>query len=301
MRGTTKQQSEKANRDSVKLPRLKNIEHYRFSKEFHDVCKPIFSSSPITFCSIGRLFRDGTYTSFMSDPVWTDLYLRKHYEKTLHLWLESEIQLRQSGYGIWSLSSVFTRHSDLQQLHADCAAFQYYNGINIVDTYPEYLEFIRFSSPKTEGVESYFLGHQDLLRQFILLIKEKIQEDKSLSAEYNSHYLLPNPLTLNAFDYSNQAQDVDFSSIKKFYLGFPLQEELFLTHSELRCLIPYIMGIPKNNIAERYYISVRTVEKHIENIQKKSVCDGLASMRFMFLENKFVMSLIPKIFSAFLN
>lgn len=85
---------------------LKNYT-YKYSTSFNQVCKTILEHSPITFCAIGRIFNDGTYTGFMSDPVWTDMYFKKHYLPTLKIWTQHIINQVKIGFDLWSISSLY--------------------------------------------------------------------------------------------------------------------------------------------------------------------------------------------------
>lgn len=280
---------------------MKQIKHYQFSKVFNEICEPIFATSPITFCSIGRLFQDGTYTSFMSDPTWTEHYLKKHYFPTLKLWLEAEISQHQPGFSLWTLSSIFSKNEALAALQKDCFLFDYKNGINIVDVYPNYFELTRFSSGKAEGVDDYFIEKQDELRHFILYLKEKIQSNNCLAAEFNAHYVLPYQLDTLLLQGVNNKENCTQNKVSKFYIGYPLKEEHYLTKNEISYLIPYLLGIPKVKIATQYHISVRTVEKHIENIKEKCVYGQLSFLRPLFLNNKFISAMTDQVLRVFIE
>jgi len=67
---------------------------YNNADIFTEICRPIFDTSPITFCSIGRIFNDGTFTA-----LWAILpgYIKRsitftpfHYglrtKSTLQMW-----------------------------------------------------------------------------------------------------------------------------------------------------------------------------------------------------------------------
>ena len=108
---------------------------YKHSDRFTELCKPIFDTSPISFCSIARIFSDGTYTGFMSDPRWTDLYVnKKHYLPTLAIWIENQINRSEAGYDLWTLSSVFSVNAATKELHNDCNSTITMDLISLINT-----------------------------------------------------------------------------------------------------------------------------------------------------------------------
>lgn len=270
---------------------------YKCSDKFNEICKPILEYSPITFCSIGRIFNDGTYTGFMSDPLWTDLYLSKHYLPTLSLWAEHKIGQAKIGYDLWSISAIFTINSDTKELLQDCHLFNYNNGISIIDEHPDYYEVTTFASPKFEGIDSFFIEKIDVLRNYILFIKEKILSDNELSKEFNTNYILPPAAGIVGEQNHQIMKELD---IAKYYLGYPLPERSYLTKRELDCLIPFILGLPKKDVALHLNISVRTIEAHLENIKNKCHIADLARLRLLFLNNRFISAMLPNVLRDYL-
>lgn len=270
---------------------------YKCSDKFNHICKTIFDYSPITFCSIGRIFNDGTYTGFMSDPLWTDLYLAKHYLPTLSHWAEHHINQAKTGYDLWAISSLFALNSETKELHKDCNLFNYNSGINIIDEYPDYYEITTFASPRLEGIDSFFIEKIDILRGYILYIKEKILSDNEMSTEFNTNYILPPTAGIRREQNNPIMTKLD---IAHYYLGFPLPEDRYLTQRELDCLVPFILGMPKKNIASHLNISIRTIETHLDNIKNKCNCTNLAKLRLLFLNNKFVSSMLSEVLQEYL-
>ena len=270
---------------------------YKCSEKFNEICKSIFDYSPITFCSIGRIFNDGTYSGFMSDPIWTDLYLAKHYLPTLSHWAEHHINHAKTGYDLWALSSVFAINAETEELLKDCNLFNYNNGITIIDEYPDYYEITTFASPQLEGIDSFFIEKIDILRSYTLYLKEKILSDKEMAKEFDTTYILPSKIGIKR-EINNQIMRQP--DITHYYLGFPLPEGRYLTKRELACLIPFILGIPKKNISNHLNISIRTIETHLDNIKNKCNCTNLANLRLLFLNNKFVSSMISDVLQEYL-
>jgi LuxR family quorum-sensing system transcriptional regulator SolR len=279
------------------ITKFTNKHSYNHSDKFHQVCQPIFDQSPLTFCSMVRIFKDGTYAAFMSDPVWTDVYINKHYKPTASVWVETSIKLSDFGYCIWSLSDFFDTNADTKNLLHDCNLFHYNNGINIIDQHPDYYDVATFSSPKTEGIERYFIEKQDILRNYILYMKEQIFSDPELSNEFRTHYQLPTIINISETTHINDQAGFD---IQKYYLGFPLRDDVYLTQREIDCLLPFLLGVPRKIISEHLKISTRTVETHLDNVKSKCIMTDSSKFRLSFTNNRYISDLLPNIFGKYL-
>lgn len=55
--------------------------------------------------------------------------------------------------------------------------------------------------------------------------------------------------------------------------GYPITNEQYLTKKELECIGYLISGNSIRQIANKQNVSIRTIEKHIENIKNKSDCE----------------------------
>ena len=262
---------------------------YKYSDIFHQICQPIFEKSPINFCSLARIFNDGTYTCFMSDPTWTDHYLKQHFKPTISLWIENAISLTAKGYQIWSLSNFFNTNADTKNLLTDCNIFNYNNGINIVDKHSDYYDVATFASPKSEGIESFFIHKQDIIRSYILYVKYKVFSDEILAREFNHHYLIPK--SVNILDIIHDTNHLQLE-INKYYVGSPLKMDDYLTQREMDCLLPFILGVPKKSMARKLNISIRTIEKHLDNIKNKCLIDDLAKMKLAFSCNHYITGML---------
>lgn len=278
----------------------KNLDTFTYNNAdvFTEICRPIFNTSPITFCSFGRIFNDGTFTCFMSNPAWVDVYKKKHYVPTLSLWVEDKIKIANIGHAIWSLSDFYNTNTDTKNLLTDSNLFNYNNGISIVDRHPDYYEVATFASSQVEGIERFFIEKMDILRNSILHIKENIFNDRQLSNEIANQYKLPQSIISDGV---NDFLDPPALKLNKYYIGHPLKDNAYLTQREVDCLVPFLAGVPMKVISLRLNISIRTVETHLDKIKSKCVMPELSNLRLVFANNQYISAMIPKILTMYLG
>jgi DNA-binding CsgD family transcriptional regulator len=263
---------------------------YKYPDKFHLICAPIFEKYPITFCSIGRLYNNNTYSAFMSNASFVEVYIKKHYSTALPLWLSYEKNNVKNGHSIWTLSSMLQKKYSTSDFFDDCNHFNYHHGISLIDKNLQYVEIVRFIGPKINGIAQFFFENRDLLRNIALYLKEKIFSDKSLSQAFNTRCIIPSLTTLQDESITNLSKQ-EFFNVNHYYFGY-IFEDNYLTKREVECLKLFFMGKTAKQIAKNLSISFRTVEKHIENIRIKAKLSDSSELKSRLFECKSFLDLI---------
>ena len=145
------------------------------------------------------------------------------------------------------------------------------HGLTLIRRYEDSLEFYNFGTAQQElSVLDKLINNQEALEKFIPYFHEKagkLIEGASRQA-----------FDLTGFDYN--PKKLHKYRKNRVYIGSHFNHE-YLTRSEIDCLKSLIQGSSLPDIAYQSHKSVRTIEKHIENIKRKLNCSSQCQLGYL--------------------
>lgn len=114
------------------------------------------------------------------------------------------------------------------------------------------------------------------LENFCYSFKEKAARIINEGCGNNKIYL-PNVTPFSNYSTKESIQSKQSFKVNKYYL-IGLNENAYLTKKEFMCLKLYGKGFSAKEISEELFLSHRTIEKHLENVRKKSIYYDLVEL-----------------------
>jgi DNA-binding CsgD family transcriptional regulator len=227
-----------------------------------------------------RRFPDGSFIDLSTHLNWAEFFLTRYFEEKYeekdlenHIFIDGDINLWKLNEGniVWAEGA---KH------------FGFGNGITIIHHEEGYDElFCFYSCVSQEKLNSFYLTHLDLLKKFCRYFIDKagsiIQKGYSNLLHSPKRYLdLAEEKYRKAM--ATQALEVsDFLSSISSASGFRMNK---LSDREQKCVGLCAKGYSAKEIAEKLFISRRTVETHIKNAKIKFNCRNTTELVYYFLK-----------------
>jgi DNA-binding CsgD family transcriptional regulator len=226
------------------LSRQLGIKHFRYLKLYADKSRVLLSNFPD--CT-RFVYEDGTYQN-----MWYDGEFAEHLVEGCHLWDAKRSDEK----------TPFEKEIN-QQLGL-------YHGITFVFPVNNYWEIYTFDSV---NADIYQLDKK-LLTHFMLYFKDQaaklILQGESEKIIINNSQLNP----INVYQHSHKDRVSDFLSqtrINRYYLGGKYKD-VYLTSKEAQCIYWLIQGKSSEEIAMLENNSLKTIQRHLENVRGKLHC-----------------------------
>jgi LuxR family quorum-sensing system transcriptional regulator SolR len=228
-----------------------------------DIVDPLFRYSGISHFCYNRFMHGSRYMTLAVDANLTTHCLSKELDQ--YLLFENIIIPKNSKRVVFW---------DVQQDNAlleACRSFNYCHGLSIFVRHEKEIEAWSFATDKDNAeINQFYINHQSLLDEFILYFQEKAMDiinpsDQGKLAIYKDNRFLDLSDDLKGLDYKTL---YDLIKVKKF--TFTVNNKIVsLSKSEFNCLSSLAEGDDMKTIANKFGISSRTVETHLNNTKAK--------------------------------
>lgn len=254
-----------------------NSRAYKYAEsnvfKFTEICHPIFKSGVKVFAYF-RFFNNGQYLYLCNKLDWLHFCLENvHSNEGTSLGQEIGHVPEDNYYCfLWP-----TTKSDY--LMSALYDFNIWNGLSIFKQREDSIELWGFATDRqTENIQNFYIENIEFLKDF--------------TASFNlnaADLILPTRKNLAVYrDFKPQLHidEYDRKKIAEFIRSTPINKrplitskgEVFLAKKELACLNLLASGRSAKQIAKTLKYSVRTIEKHLENIKHKIACEDKSNI-----------------------
>jgi hypothetical protein len=249
-------------------PKEINLQAYKYAEstfsKFNQICDPIFKSN-IKIFAYFRFFNNGRYIYLCNELSWLKFCLDNvHNNEGTSLGKEIGHVPEDDYYCfLWP-----TKKSDY--LMSALYDYNIWNGLSIFKQREDSIELWGFAADRqTDNLQNFYIENIEVLKDFTA--------DFNLNA---ADLILPTEKNLaiyKDFKLSSHFDEYDGRKVEEFIRKTPINKrpiitpvgEVFLGTSELECLNLLALGRNTKQIAKYLKLSVRTIEKHVENIKCK--------------------------------
>ncbi|MFN3233816.1 MAG: helix-turn-helix transcriptional regulator [Gammaproteobacteria bacterium] len=251
--------------------RLLNLEKHSFitsSEQIRKIANPLIILG-IRHFAYQRKHKDGSVELLGTHPDFTKKFIEnKLYRHTFC----GEIENYSNCYAFWEDIDC----KEIIQLAKESSNLT--NGIVATKPSKNYCDFYYFaSSPSDSLTKTFYINNIELLEKFILYFNEVAKPILRVSKRQRILYPNSNDLTLlaskNVLNINEKSYSVDKTLDDFYYLDL-----MHLTKKETK-ICKYIKnGYSSKEIAQFEKLSYRTVEKHIDHIKQKFMCDSILKL-----------------------
>jgi DNA-binding CsgD family transcriptional regulator len=232
------------------------IKHFRYLKLFQDKSRVLLSDFPD--CT-KFVYEDGTY-----QKMWFDGEFLEGLTPGCHLW------------------EVHRGDEKTPFEHEINKSLGLYHGLTFVYLVENYWEIYTFDS---DSLGVYHLDKR-IFTHFITYFKEQAAH---LIAEGESEKtMVPNLQgNIEIFPHKDKSQLLDFlinTRVKRYYLGGKYRD-IYLTSKEAQCVYWLIEGKSADEIATIENNSIKTINRHLENVRTKLNCYKQTQLIKIILES----------------
>lgn len=248
--------------EGVNLPAYKYAES-NFHR-FNEICSPLFKSN-IKIFAYFRFFNDGKYIYLCNELSWLRFCLENvHSNEGTSLGQEIGHAPKDNYYCfLWPTIKTDYLMSALYD-------FNIWNGLSIFKQREDSIELWGFAADRqTEKMQNFYIENIEFLKDFTASFNLNAADLILPSKRNLAMYLDFKPLIY--------LDEYDSRKIDEFIKSTPINKkpiitsggEVFLATKELKCLHLLASGKNAKQIAQSLKSSVRTIEKHLENIKRK--------------------------------
>ena len=232
---------------------LKNHPSIVLHKDISDICHPLFQKQLFCIMNFIRLHNNGHVSYLCDNLFWIKYYLLNGYPSLGAFEKNNDFHLQE--YVLWD-----ALHDDDPIVIYSRQMFNIKHGITIIRKSNNGWDFFNFGvSEESRNVLNRLLIERESLNHFINEFYDKAKKLIKIAEK-------------QAFDLNDfNALKLNKCIEKKLYLG-PQYDYAYLTAKEITCLKYLLQGLSIPKIADIKNLSVRTIEKHIENIKQKFHC-----------------------------
>ena len=254
-----------------------NSQAYKYAEstvfKFNEICHPIFKTGIKTFAYF-RFFNTGKYIYLCNELNWLRFCL-ENIHSNADTSLGQEIgHVPEDKYHCFLWPTVKTDY-----LMSALYDFNIWNGLSIFKQREDSVELWGFAADRqTENMQDFYIENIELLKCF--------------TASFNlnaADLILPTNSNLaiyKDFKASFQMDEYNIQKINEFIKATSIKKrplitsngEIFLSTKELECLNLLASGKNAKQIAKNLRSSLRTIEKHLENIKHKLPCSNKATL-----------------------
>lgn len=248
---------------------LSNHHVTKSSNEMQKICNSLDQLNIQSFTYI-KIHNDDSREILTTNAEWINYFYKNA------LFNEAEIveieHFISVDYFLWSeLSSPHIAYSIGKEL------FNLRSGITFVVKNRDYRILYIFASDKDDSaMNGFYFRNLDIFKMFIQYFHNEANHLIKESLKYRIY--LPNKRIIKPQSEPLVSREVGQSLkdnlkkqmlIDKYYL---LEEDIYLTKQEMKCIKLYVGGYSINQIAEKMDINYRTVGNYIQNVKTKLNC-----------------------------
>ncbi|TLY47020.1 MAG: helix-turn-helix transcriptional regulator [Gammaproteobacteria bacterium] len=241
--------------------------------QFIDICNPIFKSEIKVFAYF-RFFNNGQYLYLCNQLDWLRFCLENVHSNEGTSLGQQIGHVPEDNYYCFLWPTVKSDY-----LMSALYDFNIWNGLSIFKQREDSIELWGFATDRqTNNLQDFYIENIELLKDF--------------TASFNlnaADLILPTNKNLAVYrDFIPQIHidEYDRKKIDEFIRKTPIKKrpiitpkgEVFLANKELECLNLLASGKSAKQMAKEFNHSVRTIEKHLENIRHKIACDDKANI-----------------------
>lgn len=239
------------------------------AEEMLQICKPL-QKLGISYFAHVRIERNGFFSGNGTRPDFLTHYLEQGYQNfDLHLGLDDPEQR----YILWDALKL---HGKTKQLYEAEAEFGFNHTITLVDHKPGTMELYHFSTKLGHYfMNAYYLQHLDLLEKFIAYFHGQLLLNDTLNEAYKMGFKVSN----QGGGFQNKqnlilTQDTEIADFLE-EIGdtkVPIMDPKMQTkvsRRERQCAFYLLEGYTSKEIAEKLYLSPRTVEVYLERLRTR--------------------------------
>lgn len=269
------------------------------SREINLICKPLLAKTPITVIDYSRVYLDGSRLELSNHTSRIESAILSCSKAMQHIYTPALIPPSQRYLLVdpWlqTIEGVAAKILKSRKL-VQQELFNIGNELRIITRTNGYTEMFHFYSDSNQkGIENFYLNNINLLEQFILYFLNYTQgfiqqADKQRIIrpwrKPNSNIIILDGAYSSLIEESNKIVGYPLTIMdtcpKKFY--FTINNiNLYITRREIDCIVEVINGKTNKEIASKLFLSIRTVEKHIESLFVKSNCSNRKELASFFL------------------
>jgi DNA-binding CsgD family transcriptional regulator len=232
------------------------------------LCKPILDYFGITYFKLHRVYPNNSFVILSTHPHWIEYYFSNHYFETTDT--DCHERLSKFDYVLWDQWPE--EDESVWNIIHEANSFKITNAISIVLKFPDSVNVFSFGAPtKHEGIYNKYLVNMSVLEKFCYYFLSKAH---NLITEANQ---LKSQLPKIDFTCKEDIKDSQKFELLDFFnlntLSFCIDNKtIWLNEKETKIIICCLQGMSAKCIANKYDLSSRTVEWHIENMKKKLDC-----------------------------
>ncbi|MBA4696002.1 MAG: helix-turn-helix transcriptional regulator [Legionella sp.] len=224
------------------------------------LAEPLFLNTSITNFSYLKFEADGSVVNLSTDINWIEYRFNENIK--YQILFKEQLQDNQLNKPHIYLWPNHVNNNLLGALHS----YGIWNGCNVYIPQPNKIEVYSFTTGVENcNIKNFYINNFDFLNRFILYISNYIKpllSKKDHSNNIKTDLILP-PYHKKINDKKNS-----LFLLKKIQLD----SKITLTQKEINCCFYLSKGLSVKAIANKMYLSPRTVETHIKNIKLKTNC-----------------------------
>lgn len=183
------------------------------------------------------------------------------YHKRINLNFPLVGQIFSNGLYLWT-ESLPTYLLEMAEAH------YFKNPLNIIQSTQNHIEVITFGAALNHNNSNgFYMNNVEQLKQFVKYFKDN-NERLITHAKQN---MVACPLSMHDIKHGSQTNEIlqaEFYETPRLYLS-STNEYISLTAREKQVLKHYLQGSTAKNIAQKIFLSARTIESYIERIKVK--------------------------------
>lgn len=241
-----------------------------------NICTPLHHFGVTGFFYI-RLYDDGSFIDLSVDLNWAEFYFKKLFSCTYQINEISDSIYLSNEISLWTLNENNKIWQEGREI------FGHGNGLTL--RFPSnngFTEiFFYYSTAENYKINEFYLNNLNIFKSFVLYFKEKAK--KIIKKAEKDKFTIPTIYNDIFLADKNKLLCVEKNAINKFYSAFDIKkfyinECQYFTYKEAECLTWYAKGKTTAEIGLTLNISKKTVERHLENLKKKSNCNNKVAL-----------------------
>ncbi len=256
------------------IPNIDDHFTIRSASSIKEICDPLAQRFDTTYFNFVRRYDDGSEICLTTDQKWTKFfYENKLYTqvRTDRVFIENDYLSNKIKVLPWTQFN-FSPVREIQSKHFGVGI-----GISLIFIHKGYADFFHFGT-KTEydHMTGVYANFSDCLIQFTHYFYDKAQKIIEEASQTENLIYLPDRIPykvqatqVNSDSRINVKNFVEETTPKRFLIHTDSRKGVYLTKQEICCLSLFTFGMNATEIAEKLFLSKRTVETHIQNLKLK--------------------------------
>lgn len=238
------------------------------------ICYPLFQSSPVEKFWFARRYTSGGVTFLVSHNDWTSYYFEDGaYPDSWFMGLP--YHQFHTGFNLWSLAEKFNTQK-MDVISENLSLMQYHHGLDVIHKSNQYCDFFGFASRNLD----IYRCDLNYLNHFILYFKQHAAAliQGASTDVFSPTFFEPCTDTLPIFSFHSLDKERNESfKINRYYLSGQY-DHIYFTAREMDSLHLLNQGHSSKVVAKILGLSVRTVERHVDNMKNKVSVSGLVEL-----------------------